>query len=116
MRMDYSASVAQLYALGHELADPGRKFDLRIMRILCEGLGHPERAFRSVLVAGTNGKGSTSATLASILQAAGYKTGLYTSPHLTQINERIRLDGAPIVNDDFVALHEQVNVVGTALA
>jgi dihydrofolate synthase/folylpolyglutamate synthase len=59
-----------------------------------------------VLVAGTNGKGSTAATLASILQASGLKTGLYTSPHLLRINERIRLNGQPVGDDDFAALHD----------
>ena len=61
------------------------------MRVLAEALGHPERRFPSVLVAGTNGKGSTSATLASILTTAGYRTGLYTSPHLSRVNERVRV-------------------------
>jgi dihydrofolate synthase/folylpolyglutamate synthase len=62
-----------------------------------------------VLVAGTNGKGSTAATLASILQASGLKTGLYTSPHLVRLNERIRLDGEPIGDDDFAMLHDVVD-------
>jgi folylpolyglutamate synthase/dihydrofolate synthase len=58
------------------------------MRALLRGLGHPERAYPSIIVAGTNGKGSTSATLASILNASGYRTGLYTSPHLVEFRER----------------------------
>ena len=62
-----------------------------------------------MLVAGTNGKGSTAATLASILQASGLKTGLYTSPHLVRINERIRLNGEPIGDDDFALLHDVVD-------
>jgi len=79
------------------------------MRVLLAALGHPENRFPSVLVAGTNGKGSTSATLASILQASGLKTGLYTSPHLVRINERIRLDGVPIADDDFALVHDVVS-------
>jgi dihydrofolate synthase / folylpolyglutamate synthase len=98
-----------MYALGHELAStPAHKFDLAHMRMLLAALGNPERNFPSVLVAGTNGKGSTSATLAAILRASGLKTGLYTSPHLVRINERIRLDGAAISDDDFALLHDVV--------
>lgn len=98
-----------MYALGHELGQsPAHKFDLAHMRILLAALGHPERNFQSVLVAGTNGKGSTASTLASILQASGLRTGLYTSPHLVRINERIRLDGSPIADDDFALLHDVV--------
>jgi dihydrofolate synthase/folylpolyglutamate synthase len=99
-----------MFALGHELAQtPSHKFDLAHMRVLLAALGHPEDRFDAVLVAGTNGKGSTAATLASILQASGLKTGLYTSPHLTRINERIRLNGNPIGDDDFTVLHDVVD-------
>jgi dihydrofolate synthase/folylpolyglutamate synthase len=99
-----------MYALGHELAQmPSHKFDLAHMRVLLAALGHPEKSFPSVLVAGTNGKGSTAATLASILQAAGLKSGLYTSPHLVQINERIQVNGEPIGDDDFALLHDVVD-------
>ncbi|MFZ0684819.1 MAG: folylpolyglutamate synthase/dihydrofolate synthase family protein [Terriglobales bacterium] len=108
--MSYETAVAQMYALGHELAQtPGHKFDLAHMRVLLAALGHPEKRFPTVLVAGTNGKGSTSATLAAILQASGLKTGLYTSPHLVRINERIRLHGAPIADDDFAMVHDVVD-------
>src|SRR6267378_6213561 len=78
------------------------------MRVLLQGIDHPERRFPSVLIAGTNGKGSTAATLASILQASGLKTGLYTSPHLVRINERIRVNGSPISDDEFALLHDVV--------
>lgn len=108
--MSYETAVAQMYALGHELAQtPSHKFDLAHMRVLLAELGHPENRFPTVLVAGTNGKGSTAATLASILQASGLKTGLYTSPHLVRINERIRLNGVPIDDDDFAMLHDVVD-------
>jgi dihydrofolate synthase / folylpolyglutamate synthase len=108
--MSYETAVAQMYALGHELAQtPSHKFDLAHMRMLLATLGHPENRFPTVLVAGTNGKGSTAATLASILQASGLKTGLYTSPHLVRINERIRLNGEPIGDDDFAMLHDVVD-------
>jgi dihydrofolate synthase/folylpolyglutamate synthase len=108
--MSYETAVAQMYALGHELAQtPSHKFDLAHMRVLLTALGHPENRFPTVLVAGTNGKGSTAATLASVLQASGLKTGLYTSPHLVRINERIRLKGIPISDDDFAMLHDVVD-------
>src|SRR5262249_43695489 len=99
-----------MFALGHELAQtPAHKFDLAHMRVLLEALEHPEKKFPAVLIAGTNGKGSTAATLASILQASGYKTGLYTSPHLVRINERIRIHGIAINDDDFARTHDLVD-------
>jgi dihydrofolate synthase/folylpolyglutamate synthase len=99
-----------MYALGHELAStPSQKFDLAHMRVLLEALENPERKFPAVLIAGTNGKGSTAATLASILKASGYKTGLYTSPHLVRINERIRINGGTITDDDFAGIHDLVD-------
>ena len=102
--MSYETAVARMFALGHELAQtPSHKFDLAHMRVLLGALGNPERRFPTVLIAGTNGKGSTAATLASILQAAGLRTALYTSPHLVRINERFRLGaagGGRLVADD----------------
>ena len=99
-----------MYALGHELATtPSQKFDLAHMRVLLEALENPEQKFPAVLIAGTNGKGSTAATLASILHASGYKTGLYTSPHLLRINERIRISGTAITDDDFAGIHDLVD-------
>ena len=65
-------------------------------------LGHPHRRFRTIHVAGTNGKGSCSHTLAAILQSAGYRVGLYTSPHLVDFRERIRVDGMPITQERVV--------------
>ena len=103
----YAAAVTRMYALGHELANqPSHKFDLEHMRRLLRELGSPETKFPAVLIAGTNGKGSTAATLASILQAAGYRTGLYTSPHLIRINERVRVNGSAMADDDFARLHD----------
>src|SRR5277367_5770778 len=99
-----------MYALGHELTQtPSQKFDLAHMRVLLSALNHPEQRFPGVLIAGTNGKGSTAATLASILQASGSRTGLYTSPHLVRINERIRINGHAISNDNFALLHDVVD-------
>jgi dihydrofolate synthase/folylpolyglutamate synthase len=106
----YETAVARMYALGHELAQtPAHKFDLAHMRTLLGALHHPERRFPSVLVAGTNGKGSTVATLASILRASGSRTGLYTSPHLVRINERIRINDSEIGDDEFALIHDLVD-------
>ena len=110
MFASYETAVSRMYALGHELTQmPSQKFDLAHMHALLEALNRPERTFPAVLIAGTNGKGSTSATLASILRASGLRTGLYTSPHLVRINERIRIDGDEIGDDDFAALHDVVD-------
>lgn len=126
--MSYAAAVDHLYALSGELAPapagtPRRKFDLAHMRILAAALGDPQLQFPSVLIAGTNGKGSTAATLASILSVSGYKTGLYTSPHLMRVNERIQIsDGTPgtntlteIADDTFALLYFQVDAAATRL-
>src|SRR5215472_13575277 len=110
MSLSYETAVERMYALGHELANtPSQKFDLAHMRVLLGALDRPERNFPSVLIAGTNGKGSTAATLAAILQASGLRTGLYTSPHLVRINERIRINGEPISDDDFAGRHDLVD-------
>lgn len=114
--MSYETAVASMFALGHELANtPSHKFDLEHMRVLLRALGHPEREFPSVLIAGTNGKGSTAATLASILRASKLKTGLYTSPHLIRINERIGIGGEQIGDDDFARLHGEVDKIAEEL-
>jgi dihydrofolate synthase/folylpolyglutamate synthase len=114
--MSYETAVASMFALGHELAQtPSNKFDLAHMRVLLGAMDHPERKFPSVLIAGTNGKGSTAATLAAILRASGLKTALYTSPHLIRINERIRVNGEEIGDDDFARLHDEVDRVAETL-
>ena len=105
----YDTAVSELLKLGHELAQtPSHKFDLANMRVLLDALGHPERRFAGVLIAGTNGKGSTAAQLASILLAAKFHTGLYTSPHLIRVNERIRVDGELISDAEFAEMHSRV--------
>ena len=111
--MSYTAAVESLFALAGELhtapGKPRRKFDLDQMRVLADALGNPQVQFPSVLIAGTNGKGSTSATLASIMQAGGYCTGLFTSPHLIRVNERIRINGEDIGDRDFAAYYFRVD-------
>jgi dihydrofolate synthase/folylpolyglutamate synthase len=110
----YESAVSQLLQLGHELAT-NQKFDLDHMRRLAEALGNPQHRLQSVLIAGTNGKGSTAATLASIAQAAGYRTGLYTSPHLVEINERIQINREPISDAEFAVIYERVEAAAKDL-
>ena len=117
--MSYAAAIDQLNAMAPELAtrpgQPRRKFSLDEVRALLAALDNPHRRFPSVLIAGTNGKGSTAATLASILTAAGLRTGLYTSPHLAKPNERIRVDHTEIGDDDFARLYFRVDEVARLL-
>ena len=109
-QLAYDSAVTRMYALGHELASqPSHKFDLDHMRRLLRELGSPETNLPTVLIAGTNGKGSTAATLASILQAAGYRTGLYTSPHLIRINERVRINGIALTDENFARLFDRID-------
>jgi dihydrofolate synthase / folylpolyglutamate synthase len=111
--MTYEESVRALFSLGRELAAPQQarvqKFGLANISILAESLGQPQRSSPCAHIAGTNGKGSTAAMLESILRAAGLRTGLYTSPHLERINERIRIHGENISNDDFAAAWSRVH-------
>jgi dihydrofolate synthase / folylpolyglutamate synthase len=126
--MNYEESVRALLSLGKELAAPRQppristaspaapsalipvqKFGLENITILAEALGQPHRAMPCAHVAGTNGKGSTAAMLESILRAAGIRTGLYTSPHLERINERIRINGENISDQDFAAVWTDVH-------
>ena len=103
--MSYAAAIDQLNAMVPELyaaaGQARRKFSLDEVRTLLDALGNPQTSFRSVLIAGTNGKGSTASTLASILTVAGHRTGLYTSPHLERPNERVRVDREEIADADF---------------
>ncbi len=95
-----------LFALEHF----GIKFGLGNIEAIVESLGHPERAFRSAHIAGTNGKGSVTAMVATALQAAGHHTGRYTSPHLVALNERFVVDGQPV---DTEALARTIEIVRT---
>jgi len=110
----YERAVQHLLALGHELGS-NRKFDLEHMRVLADALGNPQRRFANILIAGTNGKGSTAATLAWILQTAGHRTGLYTSPHLQRINERIRVNGEQVSDPEFAEIHDRIERIATEL-
>jgi dihydrofolate synthase/folylpolyglutamate synthase len=108
--------VPELYATGGQ---PRRRFSVDEVRILLDAVGNPQTHFPSLLIAGTNGKGSTASTLASILSEAGLRTGLYTSPHLERPNERIRV-GCPefsseIADYDFARLYFRVHDAGQQL-
>ena len=92
----------------HQRAWVGQKPGLDRIRRLLGRLGDPHTRLKFVHIAGSNGKGSTAAMLASVLTAAGVKTGLYTSPHLWQFNERFQVDGAPISEEDLVDITAQV--------
>src|SRR5579862_7863242 len=111
--MNYNQAVRYLLTLGRELASPQQaraaKFDLENISALAAYLGHPERAYPTVHIAGTNGKGSTAAMLTSILGAAGLRAGLYTSPHLLRINERLRIGDREIADAEFAAVFTKVH-------
>lgn len=97
--MNYSETITYLYQstpLFQQVGAGAYKEGLTNSLLLDEHLGHPHRLFHSIHVAGTNGKGSCSHTLAAILQSAGYRVGLYTSPHLVDFRERIRVNGVPV--------------------
>jgi dihydrofolate synthase / folylpolyglutamate synthase len=109
--MTYQQTLDHLYAqlpMFHRIGAAAYKADLDNTLAICELLGHPEKKFKSIHVAGTNGKGSSSHMLAAIFQKAGYKTGLYTSPHLKDFRERIKINGKAISKKnvtDFVQKH-----------
>lgn len=111
--MSYSSSVDFLYRLQQH----GIKLGLDRMRALLAGLGEPQQRYRAIHIAGTNGKGSTAAMTAAILQAAGYRVGLYTSPHLVEFRERIRVNGAMISEEAVMAVTERLrSLISTDLA
>ncbi len=119
MDMSYAAAVESLLMLSGELHSPAgtprRKFRLEDMRVLMAALGDPQLQFPSILVAGTNGKGSTCSTLASILNAAGYRVGLYTSPHLSRVNERIHVSAEAIADEAFAQRYFRVHEAAVQL-
>ena len=110
--MNFSEVVAYLYSqlpMFQRIGASAFKKDLSNTIALCEYLGNPHRKFKSIHVAGTNGKGSTSHSIAAVMQVAGYKTGLYTSPHLKSFTERIRINGTEIPEEkviEFVEKHK----------
>lgn len=112
--MNYTQTLDWLYArlpMYQRVGAPAMRLGLDNIRALSGALGNPQTQFKSIHIAGTNGKGSSSHMLASVLQTAGYKVGLYTSPHLKDFRERIRINGVPIAKKqvvDFVAEHRDL--------
>src|SRR5215813_2374761 len=104
--MQYADAVRYLYSLGNEVLTA--KLGLHNISTLLDALGNPHLQYDSILIAGTNGKGSVAAFVESVLRRSGLRTGLYTSPHLTRIEERVRVGGSPISTEDFARLTRQV--------
>src|SRR5580692_8824501 len=111
--MNYPDSVRFLYALGNEMKSA--KLGLERIRAVLAELGNPETAYRVVHVAGTNGKGSTCAMIDAGLQAAGIRTGLFTSPHLVEPTERIQIGGIPVSEADFTQAFNTVHRAAESL-
>ncbi|MBV9397928.1 MAG: bifunctional folylpolyglutamate synthase/dihydrofolate synthase, partial [Bryobacterales bacterium] len=109
----YPDSVRFLYELGNEIKTA--KLGLERIRMVLAALGDPQRAFRVVHVAGTNGKGSTCAMIEAGLRVAGVRTGLFTSPHLVEPTERIQIGGAPVTTDQFREAFEVVHTTAERL-
>ncbi|MFK7907351.1 MAG: bifunctional folylpolyglutamate synthase/dihydrofolate synthase, partial [Chitinophagales bacterium] len=109
--MDYQKTLQYLYhqlPMFQRIGPKAFKKDLNNIIALCEYLGQPHQSFKSIHIAGTNGKGSTAHALAAVLQQAGYKVGLYSSPHYRDFRERIKINGEYIPQQtvvDFVAEH-----------
>lgn len=112
LQQEYQQTLDYLYAQLPVFSKYGKraiKVGLENIRLLCEALNNPQDKFKSIHIAGTNGKGSTSHMLAAVLQEAGYKTGLYTSPHLVHFGERIKINGKELDQQwviNFVAKHK----------
>lgn len=111
MSEGYAEVAARLFARRAE----GPRFGIDRMRLLAAALGHPERSVPCLHVAGTNGKGSVSAMLDAILRAAGWRTGLYTSPHLVHLGERVQVDRHPLTEDEIIAFAAELEPVAVRL-
>lgn len=112
--MNYQKTLDYIYRslpMYQRIGGAAYKADLDNTNLLDAHFGHPHRKFHTIHIAGTNGKGSTSHMIASVLQQAGYKTGLYTSPHLVDFRERIRIDGKKIAKEkvvEFIGRHKEL--------
>ena len=112
--MNYEETIAYLFAqlpMFSRIGAAAYKVDIHNTVALCDALGNPQHSFKSVHIAGTNGKGSTSHMLAAMLQQQGYKTGLYTSPHIKDFGERIRINGNMIDKDFVIAFTEKTKSI-----
>jgi dihydrofolate synthase/folylpolyglutamate synthase len=108
-KLSYQECLKTIYKLGRF----GIKLELDTIQDILQSLGNPCQGFKTVHIAGTNGKGSTATYIAAILQQAGFKTGLYTSPHLVKFNERITVNGTQISDDQVVDAYEAVHAADT---
>ena len=108
---DYLAATDYLYGL----KSTGVRFGIDRMTRLAAALGHPERAYPVIHVAGTNGKGSVSALLDAIFHAAGWRTGLYTSPHLVKLGERVQVDRRLLSEEEILAYTNELAPVAAEL-
>ena len=111
--MNFHEALSYLLSLGHETLTI--KLGLENTETILSALGDPHKEFPAVQIAGTNGKGSTAVTLDSICRAAGIRTGLFTSPHLISITERITISGEQISETDFARLTSQVKATAEEL-
>ena len=109
--MNYEQALEYIHSVNWTFCKPG----LERITALCQALGNPHKKLRFIHIAGTNGKGSTSAMLASILQSAGYRTGLYTSPYIRTFCERIRVDGENIPKEKLAALTERIRPIAAEM-
>ena len=100
--------IHETFEFINSYSNPARRSDFVRVRNLLEKLGNPDKSLKFIHVAGTNGKGSTCAMLASIFRKAGYKTALFTSPHILRYNERMQIDGNPIPDDDLIRVTGKV--------
>ena len=111
--MTYPDTVQFLYALGNEIKSA--KLGLERITAVLEALGNPERAYRVVHVAGTNGKGSVSAMLDAILRAAGWRVGLYTSPHLVKLGERVQVERQMLSDEEIAAYVKELDLLAARI-
>ncbi len=109
--MNYEQALEYIHSVNWTFCKPG----LERITALCEVLGNPQKKLRFIHIAGTNGKGSTSAMLASVLQKAGYRTGLYTSPYIRTFCERIRTNGENIPQEKLASLTEKIRPIADAM-
>lgn len=109
--MSYESTLEYIHAVKWQKRKPG----LSRTQELLAALGNPERSLRFVHIAGTNGKGSTAAITASVLRAAGYTVGLYTSPYINRFNERVQVNGAPIADDELEAVVDLIRPKADAM-
>lgn len=110
--MNYNEALEYIHGVSWTFCKPG----LERIGELCERLGHPERKLKFIHIAGTNGKGSTSAMLDSVLRAAGYKIGLYTSPYIRVFNERMRVNGENISDNELASLTEYIKPIAEKMS